>query len=1028
MSYRFLGAIALSTASLAFAPLALAQAKSAPGLQSASSHLDSLLVDWQADFGPSWHVATNPKTGTAELLYGGRASVGFEPNINNEKAWFRLARHWVGQTRAMHGVHDTDLVDERFVFLPLAQVNTTDKVTVALNQIIDGVPVEDGRVNVLFAYNGDMLSLHSTAAPSFENRSTKATLQGKDAVSAATAAFIAEQKWAPTHVGEPSLVFAHVDDQETRRWALSWQVDVQMTGNGVTPVGHLYSVDAHTGAILKTAESVHFFDVNGTIATMATPGTSADRVANPPVQMPVPHVRVTSSAGTVYTDENGAFNFPGVNTALDITVQYLGSFANSNHDQGADYITTFPGVAANSNPTLIMNSSPTEYVNAQANAYLSTGNLRDWIRDRIPGDATADFLAPANCNIDSSCNAFFNGNSTNYYNKAGSCNNTAFSVIVAHELGHWLNVRYGTGNGSDGMGEGNADVFALFQYDDAINGRFFFTNGGYVRSGNNTRQFCGDNNPGCYGQVHADGEVWMGAAWKVRQELNSTLGNAMGDMTSDLLFLGWMNAYNQTGIRSIIEIQWLTLDDDDGNINNGTPNYTDIDTGFQIQGFPGFELSFVDFSNHVALADTSDETGPYNATVDITPVFNPSIASGETFYRSNGGAWSSVPMANTGGDTWVGSIPGIASPATVEYYFEGTDNLGNTSEFPVDGPDNALSFRVGTVSVLLVNDFEGATNEGWVSGAPGDTANTGHWTRGDPVGTAAQPEDDHTDPGSDCWFTGQGSVGGTLGANDVDGGATTLLSPIFDAQGLTGVNLSYWLWYSNQSGASPNSDVFVVSLSGDGGATWSPVSTVGPATAASNGGWIRHEFELNNTMTPTSNMQVRFVASDFGSGSIVEAALDDIEIVSLAANRTFIGTDYCTVVVPNSTFLPGRISAFGTVDTSKNDVILSAYFLPFNKFGIFLNGTAQGFVNPMGSQGNLCVAGALGRYNRNAGEVFFTSAGGDATLTLDLNDTPTPNGSVAIMAGETWNFQAWFRDDIPTPTSNFTNAVSVTFQ
>ncbi|MCP5021719.1 MAG: hypothetical protein GY930_08060 [bacterium] len=1028
MTYRFLGALALSTASLAFAPLALAQAKSVPGTQSASSHLDSLLIDWQADFGPSWHVATNPKTGTAELLYGGRASVGFEPNINNEKAWFRLARHWVGQTRGMHGVHATDLVDERFVFLPLAQVNTTDKVTVALDQIVDGVSVEDGRVNVLFAYNGDLLSLHSTAAPGFEDRSTKASLQGKDAVRAGIAAFVAEQKMAPTHVGEPTLVFAHVDDQETRRWTLSWQVDVQLTGNDVTPVGHLYTVDAHTGAILKTAESVHFFDVNGTIATMATPGTSADRTANPPVQIPVPHLRVTSSAGTVYTDENGAFNFPGVNTPLDITVEYLGNFANSNNDQGADYTTTFSAVAANSNPTLIMNSSPTEFVTAQANAYLSTGTLRDWIRDRIPGDATADFLAPANCNIDSSCNAYFNGSSTNYYNKAGSCNNTAYSVIVAHELGHWLNVRYGTGNGNDGMGEGNADIFALYQYDDAINGRYFFTNGGYVRTGNNTRQFCGDNNPGCYGQVHNDGEVWMGAAWKVRQELNSSLGNAMGDMTADLLFLGWMNAYNQTGIRSIIETQWLTLDDDDGNINNGTPNYAEIDTGFELQGFPGFELSFVEFSNHVPLVDTRDETGPYNATIDMVPVFNPPVASGETLYRSNGGVWSSVPMVNTGGNTWNGAIPGIASPATVDYYFIGTDSLGNTSEFPADGVNNALSFRVGTVSVLLVNDFEGATNEGWTGGVPGDTATTGHWTRGNPVGTSAQPEDDHTVPGDNCWFTGQGSIGGSLGANDVDGGYTTLLSPIFDAGGLSELAVSYWLWYSNNTGASPNNDVFMVSLSGDGGSSWSLVSTVGPATASSNGGWNLHVIELGNVMTLTSNMQLRFVASDFGSGSLVEAALDDIEIVSLAPSRTVIGTGYCSPVVPNSSFVSASITAFGSVEADENDVTLTAFLMPLNKIGIFLNGTAQGFVNPVGSEGNLCVAGAIGRYSRSAGEIFLTGGDGTGSLQLDLNDTPTPTGSIAIMAGETWNFQAWFRDDNPTPTSNFTNAVSVTFQ
>jgi hypothetical protein len=35
---------------------------------------------------------------------------------------------------------------------------------------------------------------------------------------------------------------------------------------------------------------------------------------------------------------------------------------------------------------------------------------------------------------------------------------------------------------------------------------------------------------------------------------------------------------------------------------------------------------------------------------------------------------------------------------------------------------------------------------------------------------------------------------------------------------------------------------------------------------------------------------------------------------------------------------------------------------------------------------------------------------------------------VAVLAGETWNFQAWYRDLNPTTTSNFTNAVSIAFQ
>ncbi|MCP3996840.1 MAG: hypothetical protein GY722_17525 [bacterium] len=33
-----------------------------------------------------------------------------------------------------------------------------------------------------------------------------------------------------------------------------------------------------------------------------------------------------------------------------------------------------------------------------------------------------------------------------------------------------------------------------------------------------------------------------------------------------------------------------------------------------------------------------------------------------------------------------------------------------------------------------------------------------------------------------------------------------------------------------------------------------------------------------------------------------------------------------------------------------------------------------------------------------------------------------------VLPGDTWTFQCWFRDHDPALTSNFTDAVSVTFQ
>jgi hypothetical protein len=85
----------------------------------------------------------------------------------------------------------------------------------------------------------------------------------------------------------------------------------------------------------------------------------------------------------------------------------------------------------------------------------------------------------------------------------------------------------------------------------------------------------------------------------------------------------------------------------------------------------------------------------------------------------------------------------------------------------------------------------------------------------------------------------------------------------------------------------------------------------------------------------------------------------------------------------------------------------------------------QDFV-PMsgGSQGNLCLGGQIGGFKQ---DVKNSGAGGAFALDVDTLVIPQPGGSVAIQPGETWNFQAWFRDKNPKRTSNFTDGISILF-
>ncbi len=142
-----------------------------------------------------------------------------------------------------------------------------------------------------------------------------------------------------------------------------------------------------------------------------------------------------------------------------------------------------------------------------------------------------------------------------------------------------------------------------------------------------------------------------------------------------------------------------------------------------------------------------------------------------------------------------------------------------------------------------------------------------------------------------------------------------------------------------------------------------------------------------------------------------------------------LGVPYCSPTVANSTGAPGVISAEGSLVASMNNLVLSATSLPSSSFGFFITSRMRGFVaNPAGSQGNLCLSGAIGRYV-GPGQIQQSNAGGEFSLTLNLSQTPTPTGLVNVLPGETWNFQAWYRDSVSgMPTSNFTNGRELTFQ
>lgn len=243
------------------------------------------------------------------------------------------------------------------------------------------------------------------------------------------------------------------------------------------------------------------------------------------------------------------------------------------------------------------------------------------------------------------------------------------------------------------------------------------------------------------------------------------------------------------------------------------------------------------------------------------------------------GAASLVPLVDLGDGLFEARFPATPCGRTVAWSLAARTTTGVTVTDPAGQPTAAWE-AVSAAAQSVVHSDMMETDAGWTVGSPDDNATTGIWVRVDPVGTLAQPEDDHTPDGTMCWVTGQGVPGGALGDNDVDGGQTTLTSPTYSLAGLYRPRIGYWRWFSNTTGGVGGAyqDPMIVSISNDNGQSWVTVETVGPGGPQTSGGWIYHEFAVESFVQPTAQVKLRFVASDFDPGAIVEAAIDDLSI------------------------------------------------------------------------------------------------------------------------------------------------------
>ncbi|MCP4581857.1 MAG: hypothetical protein GY839_09565, partial [candidate division Zixibacteria bacterium] len=495
-------------------------------------------------------------------------------------------------------------------------------------------------------------------------------------------------------------------------------------------------IDAATGEILHSENMIINVDVNGGVDGMATWGWKAD-ICNSEAITPMPWSRVYVSGGnTAYADQNGNFTIPnGGSSPVTVYSHVRGQRFRVYNEAGSDgelYQTVTPPGPAN----FIHNAANTdEYERAEVNAYVHANMVRDLVVEHNPTYPTVwnETEFTVNVNLSSTCNAYYDYESINFYRSGGGCSNTAFSTIVHHEYGHHLVSTGGSGQGQ--YGEGMGDVMGILIADEAELAWGFYNDCyEYMRTGDNTYQYP------CSGEIHDCGQLISGCVWDTRNALAITNPITYQDILSNLA-INSILMHSGTEITPTITIDYLTLDDDDGNINNGTPHYAEICAGFNPHNMDCPDLELLGFNYPDGLPEFMDPAGG-SIRVEVYAVSGTPQSGTGILHYNIGSGWVSNSMTVVSPNVYDAVFPAIECGTDVQFYVSAQTTAGYTVNDPSGAPATTYSFTTAIdLNIVFEDNFE--TNQGWTAENLGATS--GDWQRGIPVNDSGWDYDPYSD-------------------------------------------------------------------------------------------------------------------------------------------------------------------------------------------------------------------------------------------------------------------------------------------
>jgi hypothetical protein len=486
-----------------------------------------------------------------------------------------------------------------------------------------GLPLEGARV-VFRINNGNLVQFGSENLPA-RGAAVPPTRLTREQALAAVAKYVGGLSSADSFLDGGSLHLLPVNIQSTRSaegfdfgngrgLAKVWQFTFHRDGVLGTWRAR---VDAATGEMLELMDSNDY----GTAAV--TGGIFQNSpTTGPEIVRPMPF----ADAGGSFTNSAGLYNFTAATNST-----LFGQFVRINDTCGAiSQASDGSGNIAFGTSTGTDCTTPGHggagNTHASREQFYQVNRIKEVARGWLPSNTWLGQVLTVNVNLNQICNAYWNGFSLNFFKSGGGCNNTGeLSGVSLHEFGHGLDQNDGTGTAPEGgTGESYADITAAIALHSSCIGPGFFASGNcggygdsctacsgvrdidYAKHVSNTpatvasftQLRCGSGFGGpCGGEVHCESYVPSEAIWDFANRDLPGAGTGPAWTILDRLwylsrdtstssftcFTGATYTSNGCGIGN----WWKTMravDDDDGNLSNGTPHSGALFAAFDRHG------------------------------------------------------------------------------------------------------------------------------------------------------------------------------------------------------------------------------------------------------------------------------------------------------------------------------------------------------------------------------------------------------------------------------------------------------------